>query len=156
MSYKKNDTRKSEINDILSYKRDEARKIEIDNDYATLWFYPKHKIIHHKFHKFTKGDNFRNVLIRGAELFEQYNCKKWLSDDRDVKVVAQDDIEWGNKYWNQRIKKAGWKYWALILPENAIGKLSSKLLIENFTKLGIKVEIFSTPNQGLNWLMLQE
>ncbi|HOQ00777.1 MAG TPA: hypothetical protein PK604_08135 [Acetivibrio clariflavus] len=44
--------------DILNVNKE----ILIDNDYASLWYYPDTKIIHHKFKKFIYGDQLKKYL----------------------------------------------------------------------------------------------
>ena len=128
----------------------------VDNEFASSWCYPEEGIIHHQFHKFTFAEEFRNVMTKDAEAFEKYGCDKWLSDDRNIGVLHPDDKAWGDENWLPRVMKAGWKYWALLLPEKAIGQLSLNQLVEEFSELGIIVKIFSDPDEALEWLGSQE
>lgn len=48
--------------------------------------------------------------------------------------------------------KAGWKYWALILPEKVIGQLYMKRLVERGDQQGITVQLFSDPAKAMAWL----
>ena len=41
-----------------------------DTEYATLWYHSDAKIVHHQFHKFIHGDEFRQVLEKGLEIFK--------------------------------------------------------------------------------------
>ncbi len=43
-----------------------SRQTIIETEYATLWYYPEEKIVHHQFHKFIHGDEFRKVMLKGA------------------------------------------------------------------------------------------
>jgi hypothetical protein len=128
------------------------KEIIIDNEYASLWFYPEHKIVHHKFHQFIHGDKFREVLMKGADLFEQKGCKKWLSDDRNNSALRAEDIEWGNQNWAPRVLNAGWKYWALMMPDKVLGKMNMRPLIDQYLEQGVKVEIFDDVDEALKWL----
>ncbi len=126
-----------------------------ENDRYSLYCYPKHGIIHHVIHQFIYGDAFQNLLTKGAEAFENYKCDKWLSNDRSNTVLRKEDVEWGQKYWEPRVLKAGWKYWAIIIPQSAVGKLSMKSIIDRYASLGVNVEIFDDEQAGLNWLINQ-
>ncbi|WP_027621432.1 hypothetical protein [Acetivibrio clariflavus] len=117
-------------------------EILLDNDYATLWYYPDTKIIHHKFKKFIYGDKLINLLTTGAEYFEKKGCKKWLSDDRNSSALRKADLEWAEKNWKQKILDAGWKYWAIMMPDLQVGKMSLNPIINDFKELGVTVEIF--------------
>jgi hypothetical protein len=129
--------------------------IILDNQYATLQVYPDIKIICHKVHKFIYGEAFRELMTKGADAFEKYKCIKWLSDDRGNSALRQEDIDWGNQNWEPRIMKAGWKYWALILPEKVVGQMNMKKLIDRYSQLGVNVKVFSDPEEAMKWLEQQ-
>lgn len=128
------------------------RETLIDNEFASLWYYPDTKIIHHQFKKFIYGPAFREVIMKGLEYFENEGCEKWLSDDRGNSALHPDDKEWGDTNWTPRVIAAGWKYWALILPEKVIGQMNMRRLIQEYLERGVEVEVFSNPEEGLAWL----
>ncbi|MFX0062805.1 MAG: hypothetical protein ACFFC7_11550 [Candidatus Hermodarchaeota archaeon] len=112
----------------------------------------KKKIVHHQFHKYSGGKIFRKVLSKGVELFKQNNCIKWLSDDRQIRVVNQEDADWARDVWYAQLSKAGWKYWALVKPENIIGKMSLKRHIRRVEDPNLTLKIFVDPQSALEWL----
>lgn len=128
------------------------KQVVFDADYATVWVYPEKKVIHHKFRKYTYGDNLKAVLEKGLEALEKYGCDKWLSDDRVNSALPQEDKEWSKDVWGPKAAKAGWKKWALISPEKVIGKVYMKAVVEAFGNLGVEIQIFSDPAEGLAWL----
>ena len=65
----------------------------IDTDYATLWYHSEQKIVHHQFHKFIYGQEFRQVLEKGLEIFKENDAHKWLSDDRLNSTLTAEDTE---------------------------------------------------------------
>ena len=128
----------------------------VDNEYATSWCYPGKKIIRHKFHKFLFGEDFRNVMTKGADAFEEHGCYKWLSDDRNLGVLHPDDRAWGDANWFPRVLKAGWKYWALVLPESTVGQMDLTQIVREFSKQGVVVKLFGDPEEAMGWLERQE
>ncbi len=137
------------------YELNVNKELLIDNAVASLWYYPDSKIIHHKFKKFVYGEHFQNILATGAEYFEKEGCKKWLSDDRNSSALRKADLEWGGNHWKQRIIKAGWKYWAIMMPDLEVGKLTMKTLINDYRELGVTVELFNDVELAYNWLVEQ-
>ncbi|MCP5501603.1 MAG: hypothetical protein H7A25_17000 [Leptospiraceae bacterium] len=131
------------------------RETIIDEESASLYFYPELKVIHHSFHKFLNDGTFRRVLTKGADLFIKHNCKKWLSDDRQSPIIKKEDLDWGVQHWTPRVTKAGWKYWAIILPDKEVGKIMMKPLIEEYSNNGITVKIFNDDVSALKWLSQQ-
>ncbi|HOQ00779.1 MAG TPA: hypothetical protein PK604_08145 [Acetivibrio clariflavus] len=52
--------------------------------------------------------------------------------------------------------KAGWKYWAIIMPNLEVGKLSMKSLIKEYSELGVTVELFNDVESAFKWLAEQK
>ncbi|MBZ0309352.1 MAG: hypothetical protein K8I82_25025 [Anaerolineae bacterium] len=129
-----------------------SRVTLLDTDYATLWYYPDAKIVHHTFHKFIYGDQLRAMLGKGLETFQQEGVTKWLSDDRNNTAVPQADIDWSLEEWMPAMMKAGWKYWAVVLPNKAVGKQSMARVIEAYSQLGLTIDVFDDPDEALHWL----
>ena len=98
---------------------------------------------------------FREVMTKGADIFIEKGCTKWLSDDRNNWVLKQEDVDWGDVNWGPRVIKAGWKYWAIILPDKVIGKMNMKILIDYYLKKGITIDIFEDVAEALQWLTNQ-
>jgi len=124
----------------------------LDNEDVTLWFHSESKIVHHKMHRFLAPGVFQDLLTKGAECLEKHQAKKWLSDDRDNTVVRPEDIEWGHKVWFPRAVRAGFKYWAIVMPSKAIGQMQMKKLMEDYGQKGVTVQVFDTVEEGMRWL----
>jgi len=129
------------------------RETLLENDAASLWYYPDYGIIHHKIHKFIMGDKFKEVMLTGAEYCEKKNCKKWLSDDRKSSALRKVDVEWGNENWQPIMIKAGWKYWAVVMPDLMAGKLTMRAIIDYYKERNVTVEIFDDVDLALKWLI---
>lgn len=129
----------------------------LDNEYASLWYYPDDHIIHHQFHQPIADDAFRSVLMAGLELMREEGVHKWLSDDRNNSILSAEDSAWSQDYWLPRALEAGWKYWAVLPPRKARGRINMERLME-FVGLGTRVEIqlFSDPDAAWQWLKDQD
>ena len=121
-------------------------------DHYEIWFYPDLKIVHSRFLKFTRGLEFREALSKGIEVFTKNNCLKWLSDDRNIGLVSQEDAAWSREVWYGNLAKAGWKYWALVKPETKIGTITFKNSTKKINDPNMAMKIFSNPEDALNWL----
>lgn len=123
-----------------------------ETEYATLWYHPDTKIVHHQFHKFIHGEEFRQVLEKGLEIFKQHGATKWLSDDRLNSTTTAEDGAWAVTDWSPRVTQAGWKYWAIVMPDKIVGKLNMQRFIEENGKKGVTIDIFGDPEEALKWL----
>ncbi|MDP1827099.1 MAG: hypothetical protein Q8L48_27745 [Archangium sp.] len=124
----------------------------LKNEFVTLQFHQDSGIVHHEFHKYIFGENFRSVLTTGVEAMEKYKATKWLSDDRKNNALAQDDSEWAMTVWSARALAAGWKYWAVVLPEKIIGQMNMQRFIDMYKARGLAVRVFSDPALARTWL----
>ena len=124
----------------------------IDTDYATLWYHPDTKIVHHQMHRFTYGEQFRQVLEKGLEIFQQYGAQKWLSDDRKNSALPAADAEWGLHDWNPRVFASGWKYWAIVMPDKVAGQTNMDWLMRENIQNGLTVKVFDDADEALHWL----
>ncbi len=127
----------------------------IDNEKVSLYYHPDTKIIHHEFHGFVFGPAFRDTLSAGVDLVKRNKATKWLSDDRMNSALTADDTEWGKSVWFPAVKAAGWKHWAVVMPEKAIGKLNMKDWIALYSSMGINARAFSNPDEAMAWLVAQ-
>ncbi len=127
----------------------------IDNDYATLSYHTDSKVVHHEFKKFVHGQPFREVLTAGWDLMKKNGSTKWLSDDRGNSALGPDDAQWAQTTWFPGVKAAGWKHWAVVMPEKAIGQLNMKQWISTYAALGINSQLFTDPAAALTWLEKQ-
>ncbi len=124
----------------------------IDTEYVTLWFYPATRILHHKIHKFMPAHIFRDAFSTGVEYLEKHKVLKWLSDDRGNTVLSQENTDWARTVWIPRAKRAGFKYWAAIMPAQAIGRLQMRTFVEEYGQLGFTVQAFQDVDEAMAWL----
>jgi len=123
-----------------------------DHEQVTVWYYPEKKMIHHKMHQYLHGQIFREALMAGAEAMQKYRALKWLSDDRNNPVLNPEDQQWGIDVWQPKVIEAGWKYWAIIQPEQFVAKMRMMKLAEMYASLGVTVQMFSDPDEAMKWL----
>jgi malonyl CoA-acyl carrier protein transacylase len=124
----------------------------LDDEFATLWYHPDEKVVHHKIHKFLVAGVFERLLNTGAELLEKHGAVKWLSDDRNNVVLSPEDRQWSDTVWAPRVLKLGFRYWAIVVPGQAVAELQMKQLKAKRQKQGLVVEMFETPEQAMAWL----
>ena len=124
----------------------------IDTELATLWYYPKEKIVHHKFHKYIYGDALHQILEAGVDLLIKNRACKWLSDDRNSAAMTKADSEWSAQEWRPKAIKSGWRYWAVIVPRSVTGKMSYNLLAERYKETVVEMKFFEDTKSGLIWL----
>jgi hypothetical protein len=131
------------------------RELLLDNEFASLWFYPEPGIVHHEFHEPISGQDFKDVLLRGLKLFQAGRATKWLSDDRGNTMLPPEDSAWSSEWWLPIMVAAGWTHWAIVLPETRLGQVNMKRLIGDVLDKGVTAEAFSDPVVAMAWLRQQ-
>jgi hypothetical protein len=124
----------------------------LDDEYATLWYHPEEKIVHHRIHTFLVPGVLEKLLGTGAELMERHGARKWLSDDRSNLVVSPEDLAWADEHWLPRVRKAGFKHWAIVVPQHAVAALQMRNLQAKRAAQGIEVASFTDVDAALAWL----
>lgn len=128
-------------------------KITIYNsEWITIEYHEDLGIIHHTVHKPVSGIHLREALNIATDFLEQHHVTKWLSDDRLNGPLPQEDVDWGFNIWNRRAIGAGWKYWALVVPEQIEAAGAMQPVIENLYNYGLRVMVFSKMDQAFEWL----
>jgi hypothetical protein len=131
------------------------RQLIVQNEHITLWYYPELKIIHHQMMEPPTSQEFRELLQKGAETLERFRATKWMSDDRGNTLLKPDDEAWAQKEWLPRVLRAGFKFWAIVLPAAAIGKLNMQRLANDHLRYGISTRIEAMPGPAFEWLKAQ-
>ena len=130
-------------------------EIVVDNAFVTLWYHSDTGILHHQIHKYAYGDTLRKMLLAGVDVMKKNNSCKWLSDDRRYAAISKEDTEWGTAVFIPAALKAGWRFWAIVLPTSVIGTMQYNQMAEELGKLGLKVELFVNINDAMKWLKAQ-
>ncbi len=124
----------------------------IENEVASLYYYPDHKLVYHVFHRPISGAAFQDVLNRGTQALQEYQADKWLSDDRNNMALPYEDQDWAINTWFTQTKAAGWKYWALVVPPNIDAQISLTKSVQHAIQEGVRTRVFVDPAAALKWL----
>ena len=125
----------------------------LDNDFARLRYHARHGIVHHEFKQFIHGERFRHVLETGLEALRRHGIHKWLSDDRNNGPITAADANWAISDWAPRAIAAGWKYWAVVLPEKILGQMNMRRWAATYAKQGVTGQLFTDVSEAKRWLV---
>ena len=82
---------------------------------------------------FMSGDQWKEPFIKGVEFFEKKIQEvphlEWLNDTRKLKSVKIGDVQWVDQWVNPRVKEAGLKKNAFVLPDDIFAKMSIRAYI---------------------------
>ncbi len=123
-----------------------------DSPYATLWYHPESKIIHHKIYKFSKAEEFLTFINLASNTLAEKGAKKWLSDDQSVLLVEKEGDTLNTEKWSKKTIEAGWKYWAIVKPKHVISQINMEKMVKYYNSLGITAKFFTDVDEALHWL----
>ena len=128
-----------------------ARQL-FENDVGIVRFHDDGAIVHHEFKGRAAGVGFQEVLSAGLAEMIRTGAQRWLSDDRKHTVLDEPDERWARTVWFPKAAAAGWKYWAIVNPEKAVGQMQTVRHVKFMELGGVKVATFSTVEAALEWL----
>lgn len=124
-----------------------------EDEYGLLEYHPQSKIVSHVFKPGIAGEHLRNLLNQGVDLLKQHGAVKWLADNRGFVDVLDEDAQWVNEVWINNAMKAGWKYWALVVPKDEAGRLNMVGFVQDFANLGVVTRVFTSVEPAHEWLL---
>jgi hypothetical protein len=130
-------------------------EIIYESPFASLWFHPDYKIIHHSTHKdYGKWEatEFREMMMLGTRIMAERGATKWLSDDTYTLALSKEEYQWGVEYWFPETIKAGWKHWAIVQPNKIIAQLNMEKVVKEYKEQGINAKFFTEVDVAFNWL----
>lgn len=127
----------------------------LSNEWATVQYEPDARYIQHTILQDLPPAELRTVLETGLESLQAQGAHKWLSDDRKYVNVTPEALEFTLNSWGPRAAAAGWQYWAMVVPESALGRAGMQEVVEIFYNLGVRVAIFSDLEEARAWLVKQ-
>lgn len=125
----------------------------VSNEFYELSFHEDEKIVHHTYKPDMDSAHLQELLSAGTDLLTQHGATKWLSDNRDLQVAfTEEDAAWVNNTWLPETIEAGWKYWAMVVPEALISQADHVQYVESFHGSGVWVTVYVDVESALNWL----
>lgn len=92
--------------------------------------------------------------MKGADLFAEYNCHKWLSEEK-FRVNFDDSFAKWASAWEGKVMRFGWKAWAIVMDVNIDYNQRMEENNERIRLMGVKVENFNNPETAMTWLEKQ-
>jgi hypothetical protein len=129
-----------------------SENIIVDNEYITIRYLSDKGVIYHTIHKPVGGPLFRDALNDGTAALKKHGACKWLSDDRKNGPLTPEDVEWGFNNWNKRTIEAGWKYWAVVVPQDVVNAGTLIPTMQALYGLGLRMMVFSDLDEAAEWL----
>ncbi|MEM6529023.1 MAG: hypothetical protein AAF653_12065, partial [Chloroflexota bacterium] len=124
-----------------------------ENEHVVMYYHEDTRIVHHKYQPTIKGEFIREQLTMGVELLKEHGANKWLSDNSLFNNLPEEDNQWIINDWFPEALQAGWKYYALVVPEDDMGKMNMVQFTSTFTSMDIAARVFVDADRAMEWLV---
>lgn len=101
---------------------------------------------------FSIPKDFQEACNFALDLLIQNKSGKLLVDNRNSKVVSQENQEWLATTWYEKASKNGYKASAVIVSDNILNKMSIKSIEERKNQLGLQSQHFNNVDEAKTWL----
>jgi len=128
------------------------RTVIIESDEIIVWYHADQRMIHHQMRGYCYDEPLRAAFQAGLAAMTKYKAQKWLSDDRANGPLSLEDEAWVFHTWGPSAVAAGWKYWALVLPERVVERMNVPRFVELSRQGGITARVFTELEPAFDWL----
>jgi len=111
------------------------------------------KAVHNEWRGFIYGDDYKLALNKILELLIQKKADRMFSDTRKLRVLNQDDQKWAGTDWIPRVRDAGLKYQAIIIPSSQLANMAVRNTINKATLTGsTETQYFDDVEKAREWM----
>ncbi len=126
--------------------------IILDNNQVTLKYEKENDLLHDVYKADITFETIQTSLNKGLDLIKAHDIHKWLTDTRAIGGFGKDGAAWVINEWAPGAVEAGWKYWALVVPESMEGRAAMMQFMGTFAEKGVNVRVFTSEPPAREWL----
>lgn len=125
-----------------------------ETDYLKISWNYQLQAVSSEWHGYSGGSTgkVQTGYTKVAELAAKYKSKKWLSDIRNLRVIALADQEWIAQTGHSLLVKAGIRYVGIVLPQSAVATLSLHRVLSQVGAINLEFGSYETIVETEMWL----
>ncbi|ANS76214.1 hypothetical protein AWM70_17850 [Paenibacillus yonginensis] len=101
---------------------------------------------------FAYGEEFKSILLQGAELLKQMGGSRVLMDTRQGSAIKAEDKTWIGEFFVRRAYESGLRRLAMLEPASMVAKLSVTRTVSGLGSLPYLQENFTDWDEAVEWL----
>jgi|WetSurMetagenome_2_1015567.scaffolds.fasta_scaffold54429_4 hypothetical protein len=134
-----------------------SKKVLYENKYLQVFVDESVPYLGFTWNGFVPSTEFRSGVLKCGEFIEDYALThpnlRLLGDTQTIGVISREDMKWLVEYVTPLYAKAGAKYLAFIMSNNAFGQLSLNNYVSQTTGSEyLTTQIFDNKEEALDWL----
>jgi len=133
-----------------------GEEVVYEDEYGSLIVNEEGGYVGHIIHNPIPTAELTELVDLGSEKLAEYGLHGWYSDDRLNGPLSEETVRYGLEEWGPRTAKAGWKYWAIVVPESMDGRATMQDLVSAYFEMGVRVAVFTDPAKAREWLSTRD
>ncbi len=125
----------------------------LDNEFVTLVYEDENALLFDVYKANIAFETIQASLNAGLQKMNETHANRWLTDTRAIGGFSEAGAQWVLTDWAPRALEAGWKYWALVVPEAMEGRVAMVQFVNAFAQVGIRVRVFIDINKARQWVV---
>jgi hypothetical protein len=130
--------------------------IKFENQVAKIGWDASTGILHFEWKLFATGELFHEALEHNIQLAQQLHATKQLTNTTHAGAFKSEDQQWLIDNYTPRMRQAGIKYMALLVPDNVVANMSQKRVVQSVHQDSKNQTGFAKPfnsaSEALDWL----
>ena len=64
-------------------------------------------------------------------------------------ALSPEDTKWSKEVWFPQAVQSGWKFWALVVPQDILGRMNMKEFVDEYYEKGLRIMVFNNPEEAM-------
>lgn len=116
------------------------------------WDAPSHAVLI-RIYGYVEGETLRSPCNKAIEIMISMRSSRLITDSREMKALRQEDQRWVDDDWRPRVRVAGLRRNAILLPKSVVAKLTVTAIVKKFD--AVQFAYFSELDEARKWLNQQ-
>lgn len=116
------------------------------------WDAPSHAVLI-RIYGYVEGETLRSPCNKAIEIMISMRSSRLITDSREMKALRQEDQRWVDDDWRPRVRVAGLRRNAILLPKSVVAKLTVTAIVKKFD--AVQFGYFSELDEARRWLNQQ-
>jgi hypothetical protein len=130
--------------------------VYVDKPWLFMRWDSDHRWVFSEWKGFATSAELRAGMMKIVDAIRDRNAASFVSDNRRLEVVANEDQLWIRDTWTPLAVAAGLKRIAVVLASRGLGKFASEAVLSQIGKTAFVTHTFATVSEAMEWVVGQE
>lgn len=127
-----------------------------DYGWLSLRWDDEHKCVYSEWKGFANSVELRTGMMKIIEAIRGHHATSFVSDNRKLEVVTNEDQLWIRDTWTPLAVAAGLKRIAVVLASRGLGKFASEAVLSQIGKTAFATRTFATVSEAIAWAVAEQ